>query len=141
MNVLEIPFNKFFGLKMTDQGSEYIFIMEEKNEYLNHLGTFHAGCLYSFAEITSGQFLLDEFKEFASQVVPVVRKVEVKYNKPGNGKLFSKAELFDTKTEIVTQDLQCRKRAIVKIKVDVYNETKVKLMTSVFEWFIALVEN
>jgi hypothetical protein len=82
MKVLEIPFNKFIGLQQADTENDSIFKLERKKEYLNHLGTIHASALFALAEASSGEFLLNEFKDYKLDIIPVVRKVEIKYSKP-----------------------------------------------------------
>ena len=138
MNVLEIPFNKFLGLQKADSDNDYILKLEERQEYLNHLGTLHASSLFALAEATSGEYLLNQFKNYKLDIIPVVRKVEIKYNKPGNGTVYSKADLVDTNTNEIIDELNNNKRVIIKVKVEIYNEDLNKLMTSIFDWFVAL---
>ncbi|MBE9510318.1 MAG: YiiD C-terminal domain-containing protein [Bacteroidetes bacterium] len=138
MNVIEIPFNKFLGLQKADTDDEFILKLEERKEYLNHLGTLHASTLFALAEATSGEYLLNQFKDYELNIIPVVRKVEIKYSKPGNGTVYSKADFVDTNTIEIIDELSNKKRVIIKVKVDIYNENLNKIMTSIFDWFIAL---
>ena len=138
MDVLDIPFNKFLGLEPAEQGSDFIFKIEQKNEYLNHLGTIHASVLFALAEASSGEFLLRQFREYKLNVIPVVRKVEVKYSKPANGTVVSEACLIDSGIHDILNELNTRKRVIIKVKVDITGSNKDKIFTSVFEWFVAL---
>lgn len=136
MNVIEIPFNKFLGLQKADTDDEFILKLEEKKEYLNHLGALHASTLFALAEATSGEYLLKQFKDFELNIIPVVRKAEIKYSKPGNGTVYSKADYVDTNTNEIIDELSNKKRVIIKVRVDIYNENLSKLMTSIFDWFI-----
>ncbi|NQU81526.1 MAG: YiiD C-terminal domain-containing protein [Bacteroidetes bacterium] len=138
MNVLEIPFNKFIGLKNADANNDFILKLDERKEYLNHLGSLHASILFALAEATSGEFLLKQFKDYELNVIPVVRKVECKYSKPGNGTVYSKAGFIDTNTKEIIDKLSSKKRVIIKVKVDIYNKNLNKLITSIFDWFVAL---
>jgi len=52
--------------------------------------------LFALAEASSGEFLLNQFKDYRLDIIPVVRKVEVKYSKPANGTVFSKACIIDS---------------------------------------------
>lgn len=138
MNVLEIPFNKFIGLQRADTENDFIFKLELKNYYLNHLGTMHASTFFALAEASSGEFLLNEFKEYKLAVIPVVRNVEIKYSKPASGTIFSKASIIDSNTIDIINELRRKKRIIIKVSVDIYGNDKDKLFTSVFDWFITL---
>lgn len=88
MDVTKLPFNEFIGLKLSDEPN-YLLMLDDRAEYLNHLNTVHAGALFTLAEATSGHYLLGQFNELPD-IVPVVRKVEIKYRKPAIG-----ARLFE----------------------------------------------
>ena len=138
MKVIEIPFNKFLGLQKADTTDDYILKLEERKEYLNHLGTIHASALFALAEATSGEYLLNQFKDYELNIIPVVRKVEIKYSKLGNGTVYSKADFLATNVNEIIDVLSINKRVIIKVRVDIYSENLNKLLTSVFDWFIAL---
>lgn len=137
MDITEIPFHKFLGLQKSDD-DRYILKLEEKDEYLNHLGTVHASVLFALAESTSGEFLLRKFKDYDLDVVPVVRKADIKYRKPGKGQIHSKANFVDTDVLSIHEELQQKGRVLLKIEVDIFNSQDKRIMTGIFEWFIAL---
>lgn len=137
MEITEVPFHIFLGIQKSDNDL-YILKLEERNEYLNHLGTIHASVLFALAESTSGEFLLRKFKDYKLDVIPVVRKAEIKYSKPGKGQIHSKADFVHTDVIRIHEELQVKRRVLIKIKVDVINSENERLMTGVFEWFIAM---
>lgn len=139
MDVLEIPFNKFLGLKRSEK-EEYLLTTEDRTEYKNHVGTSHASLMFALAEASGGEFLLNKFEKYDLNIIPVVRKVDVKFSKPGNGKLFSKASFFPGEEKDIISELKARKRVIIKIKVELLSEKEEKLMTSIFDWFITVKE-
>lgn len=139
MNVLKIPFVEFVGIEKSDK-TNYILKIEDKAEYQNHIGTVHAGMLFVLAEATSGEFLLHKFKSYYLNVIPVVRRVEVKYSKPGKGNIYSSANFVETTTDEIVETLTNTKRAIVKVKVELFDESETKIMIAFFEWFISILE-
>lgn len=141
MNILEIPYNKFIGLRKSDKPTEFILMLESKAEYINHLGTVHASALFALAEASSGQFLLDQFVVYNLPLIPVVRKVEVKFNKPANGVIYSKAAIIDSTTETIVEELKEKKRVLLKIRVDLFNSNSEKVFTSVYDWFITMLND
>ena len=134
MDVLQLPFNNFIGLKKSNK-SEFLLMLEDRPEYRNHLDTVHASALFALAEASSGLFLLGEFSEL-TDIVPVVRKVETKYKKPATGIVFSKAKFLETEKNEVFKTLRERGRALLKVEVSLFDENKVLIMQSVFEWFV-----
>jgi len=135
MNVFELPFNKYIGLEKSSD-PDYLLMLAEKDEYLNHLSTVHASALFALAEATSGFFLLDEFQEI-KDILPVVRKVETKYRKPALGKILSKAGFVDTDKETILEELAITQRTLITVRVWLYDSEKTNVMQSDFEWFLA----
>jgi acyl-coenzyme A thioesterase PaaI-like protein len=134
MDVTKLPFNHFIGLKISNK-NDYLLMLDNCTEYRNHLDTVHASAQFALAEATSGHFLLNEFSEL-TDIVPVVRKVEIKYKKPTTGFVFSKAKFFETERNEVLEVLNQRGRAILKVEVSLFDENEILIMQSVFEWFV-----
>lgn len=137
MDVTKIPFNDFIGLTFSDD-NRYLLMLENRPEYLNHLSTVHASTMFALAEATGGHYLLNEFQELTG-IVPVVRKVEVKYRKPASGKLYSSAQLVETSHEEVLASLENKKRASLKVEVKIFDEQGVNVISAVFEWFVTFI--
>lgn len=137
MNVTKIPFNEFIGLEYSDNPA-YLMTLQERPEYRNHLGTVHASVMFALAEPTSGLFLSSELPGI-SNVVPVVRKVEVKYRKPANGQLYSRASFEGTDALLVKEQLLSKGRALVSVSVTISDANGNDVMLSVFEWYLATI--
>jgi len=58
MNVVKIPFVKLLDINLADS-----LELKFKKELTNHIGSIHAGALYTLAETQSGLFLQEQFKE------------------------------------------------------------------------------
>ena len=140
MNVTDIPFNRFLGIKQSEN-PEYILMMKNSENYLNHLGTVHASVQFALAEATSGEVLLRIFKEYSSDVIPVVRRVEVKYSKPANGEIYSKADINKEEIERVKSDINQKGRAFVKVNVGIYDMKNNLTLQSIYEWYIQMIKN
>jgi hypothetical protein len=138
MDILSIPYHRYLSIKK-HVGEEYIFETEEKPEYLNHLGTIHACYQLALAEATSGEFLLRQFDELKSDVIPVVRKTEAKYHRPSNGNLYSKASFECTDKDAVLLELAAKSRTVVKVKVEIFDSKNNKTLTVIFDWFITKI--
>lgn len=138
MKITDLPFNKLIDIKVSAD-KDYLLSLDEKIDYTNHLGTVHASALFSLAEATSGHFLMITFPEFNSGLIPVVRQVEVKYKKPANGQVNSIAMLIDNTIDEIKEQLTTRKRASLKLKVEIYDLNKINVFTGNFEWFVTLL--
>jgi len=134
MDVTNLPFNHFIGLKTSDKNG-YLLMLGNRPEYRNHLDTVHASALFALAEASSGYFLLNEFSEL-TDIIPVVRKVETKYKKPATSSVFSKAKFQETGKNEILEMLNQKGRAILQVEVSLFDEADVLIMQSIFEWFI-----
>ena len=135
MNVFELPFNKHIGLEKSSN-QDYLLMLNNKKEYLNHLETVHASALFALAEATSGYFLLNEFQDL-DNILPVVRTVETKYKKPAQGMVFSKANFVEVDKEKVLEELNTKQRTLIIVRVQLYDSQENNVMQSDFQWFIA----
>ena len=71
-------------------------------------------------------------------MIPVLRKVEVSYKKPAMGVIVSTASLKDTTIDLVTEQLLSKKRVSIVTPVDLFDESKTKVFSANFEWFVVL---
>jgi len=68
MEILSIPFHHFLNIKR-NENEDFIFKIDERPEYSNHLGTIHACVQVSLAEASSGEFLLQQFNELETELI------------------------------------------------------------------------
>ena len=90
-SVIEIPFNRQLGL-VEAEDPKALLELPEGPQFLNHIGTIHAGALLSLADAASGEFLLRQFGA-QSGFIPVVRRLESKFRKPANGRNIASGRL------------------------------------------------
>ncbi len=131
MNVADIPFNRFLGLR--PDGS--VLTLPEDPKYQNHVGTVHAGAQFSLAEAASGQWLLGKFGDAAADYLAVVRHVEAKYRHPATGELTAKAEVSAEEADRFRDTLERRGRAAIEVRVQVLGADKAITLEATFEWF------
>jgi len=136
-SVTELPFNSFVGIEANESGPA--LRLPAGDQYLNHLGTVHAGALLTLAEAASGEFLLRHFGESAD-VVPVVRRLEAKFRKPARGAVVAMASGNESALNDLKEDLAAKGRALVSLNVDLRDESGMAVMSATVEWFIQRAE-
>ncbi len=136
MNLKEIPFAKLLAVANSD--SEFLFELSNDEKYTNHLGTVAAAAQFSLAEFASGQWMINTFPDIATQVIPVLRKSEVKFRKPATGRVRARAMVNkETSNQFITELTQ-RKRALLTIPIELVNDDLEVVMSGTYEWFIQL---
>jgi acyl-coenzyme A thioesterase PaaI-like protein len=136
MNLKDIPFARLIGLTEGQEG--FLFELTDDITYTNHLGTVAAAAQFSLAEFASGQWLLNAFPDIAPNVIPMLRKSEVKFKKPAHGKIRAKAHVDEITQQTFIQELNQYNRALIKIEINIVNDTNEKVMSGIYEWFIQL---
>jgi len=136
----EIPYNKFLDLKESRESSGYLFELPERPQMKNHLNTIHASAQFALAEATSGELLAQTFPELLNHVLPVVRRVDVKYRHPAQGLLRSKATIREEMIAKVREELPRKKRVIIPVRVDIVDVDDHITMSATFDWFIQYVD-
>jgi uncharacterized protein (TIGR00369 family) len=89
-----VPFVGHIGLEITEIGEgEATVVMPERPELLNHVGSQHAGALFTAAETASGAAFVGAFAERMGELTPLARSAEISYDKIAEGPITAKAKL------------------------------------------------
>ncbi|MBN1313603.1 MAG: YiiD C-terminal domain-containing protein [Anaerolineae bacterium] len=140
MEITEIPFNEFIGLKRSQQPELGALELDASPNYHNHIGTVHAAAQFALAEACSGEYLLSRFADLAKSHVAVVRKVEVKFRKPAVGNIFANAHIPDEKIRKLMTDITTKGRAFVEISVKVVDAQGEVTMAATLEWYLQKID-
>ncbi|MFZ5941842.1 MAG: PaaI family thioesterase [Bacteroidota bacterium] len=134
----DIPFNSYVGLRKGEAGDGFLLRLPFEKKYENHLGTFHASALFTLAEASGGEFLLNEFRDQDLEAIPVVRRATVRYSRPATSDAGSRASWVGTTKADVVKELQEKRRSLFTVRVEIFTPDQQKIMTADFEWFVAL---
>jgi uncharacterized protein (TIGR00369 family) len=101
-----VPFVGYLGLEITEiSEGEATVVMPERPELLNHVGSQHAGALFTAAETASGAAFVGAFAERMGDVTPLARSAEIAYEKIAGGPITATARLaVDAAQALATLD-------------------------------------
>jgi uncharacterized protein (TIGR00369 family) len=89
-----VPFVGHLDLEVTEiSEGEATVVMPERPELLNHVGSQHAGALFTAAETASGAAFVGAFAERMGELTPLARSAEISYDKVAKGPITAKAKL------------------------------------------------
>jgi acyl-coenzyme A thioesterase PaaI-like protein len=89
-----VPFAGHLGLEITSIGvGEAVVVLPERPELTNHVGSQHAGALFTAAENASGAAFVGAFAERLAEVTPLARSAEIDYRKIARGPIEARAKL------------------------------------------------
>ena len=137
MDITQLPFNRLLGIEHSRREG-FLLSLPAGDRYTNHLGTVHAGALMALAEAASGEALLGAIGHLADPVIPVVRRFECKFRQPASGSISAKAGIPESARDQLLKDLSTKRRALIGITVDLYDEAGFHCLSATVEWFVAL---
>jgi uncharacterized protein (TIGR00369 family) len=91
---MAVPFAGHLNLEITSIAEgEAVVLLPERPELTNHVGTQHAGALFTVAETASGAAFVGAFATRLGDVVPLARAAEINYELPARGVVTATAKL------------------------------------------------
>ena len=128
--IKSIEFVKHLDIKQ--EGSNLTLV--PKKELLNHIGSIHAGAIYTLAESQSGLCLMQQFKN--KEAKALLRSSKVKYKAEAKTKLTAKCHIDQAlKDKFITQ-LNKRGKALIDVEVKVFDNNNQLILEATFSWFI-----
>jgi acyl-coenzyme A thioesterase PaaI-like protein len=103
---------------------------------INHIGTLHAGALFTLAETATGFYLASLFPESSEEMLPLLRSSSVKYKRPATTTIHAIATVEDDALEAFTQLLEKRGRATVSVDIELLDEEDHLCMQGTFGWYV-----
>jgi len=98
-----VPFAGHLGLEITNVAEgEAVVVLPERQDLTNHVGSQHAGALFTVAETASGAAFVGAFAERMADVTPLARSADIAYEKIAKGPITATAQLGMPKDEALT---------------------------------------
>lgn len=131
-----IPFNKYLGLEVTavSDGSGSVRLPEDPN-LLNHVGSQHAGALFSVAEAASGAAFVGAFLERMGEITPLAKSASIDYRKIAKGPIVATGTLSEEKDALLGR-LDADGRVEFTIDVSLRDGDDVEVATTTVNWHV-----
>jgi acyl-coenzyme A thioesterase PaaI-like protein len=89
-----VPLVGHLGLEVTKIGEgDSVVLLPERSELTNHVGSQHAGALFTAAETASGAAFVGAFAERLGDITPLASSAEIAYEKIAKGPIEATATL------------------------------------------------
>src|SRR3954449_13130391 len=101
-----VPFAGHLNVEITEiSAGEATVVLPDLPELKNHVGSQHAGALFTAAETASGAAFVGAFVERMGDVTPLAKSAEIDYEKIAHGPITATATLgIDAAEAIATLD-------------------------------------
>jgi uncharacterized protein (TIGR00369 family) len=133
-----VPFAGHLDLEITEVGEgEATVVLPDRPELKNHVGSQHAGALFTAAETASGAAFVGAFAERMGDVTPLARSAEIAYEKIANGAITATATLgVDAAEALATLDAEGKVE--FPCEVELSDKDGQRVATATVHWHVRL---
>ena len=133
-----VPFAGHLGLEITRVGEgEAAVRLPDRTELTNHVGSQHAGALFTVAETASGAAFVGAFAERLGEVTPLARSAEIAYEKIAKGPIEATAKLGVEKDKALAT-LDADGKVEFPCEVQLTDESGLRVATATVHWHVRL---
>jgi acyl-coenzyme A thioesterase PaaI-like protein len=131
-----IPFNRHIGLEVAEVGDGRGAIRLPDDDRLhNHVGSQHAGALFSAGEAASGAAFVGAFAERMGDITPLARNAEISYLKLAKGPITATGTLAADKQDLLAR-LERDGRVEFPVTVELTDAGGTKVAEMTVHWHV-----
>jgi uncharacterized protein (TIGR00369 family) len=133
-----VPFAAYLGLEITNIAEgEATVVLPERTELTNHVGSQHAGALFTLAETASGAAFVGAFAERLGEVTPLAKSAEISYEKIAKGPIEAKGKLAMPKAEALST-LDNDGKVVFPCEIEMSDANGQRVATATVHWHVRL---
>ncbi len=133
-----VPFAGHLGLVIETIGEgEALVRLPDRSELTNHVGSQHAGALFTLAETASGAAFVGAFAERLGELTPLARSAEIDYEKIAKGPIAAAARLGIGKDEAIAT-LDAEGKVEFPCEVELSDDSGLRVATATIRWHVRL---
>jgi acyl-coenzyme A thioesterase PaaI-like protein len=116
---------------------EATVILPDRPELTNHVGSQHAGALFTVAEAASGAAFLGAFAERLGDITPLARSAEISYEKIAKGPIEAMAKLGVPAAEALST-LDAEGKVVFPCEIVLTDASGQRVATATVQWHVRL---
>ena len=133
-----VPFAAFLELEFVElEEGKAVVRLPERPELTNHVGSQHAGALFTAAEAASGGAFVGAFAEKLSEVTPLARSAEISYEKIAKGPIDATATLGIAKAAALAT-LESEGKVVFPCEIVLRDGEGLQVASATVEWHVRL---
>jgi uncharacterized protein (TIGR00369 family) len=137
---MAVPFVSHLGLEITEvSAGEATVRLPRRSELTNHVGSQHAGALFTVAETASGAAFVGAFAVRMGDVTPLARSAEIDFLKVANGPITASAKLGVDAAEALAT-LESEGKVEFPCEVELTDQSGTLVATATVSWHVRLKE-
>lgn len=133
-----VPFAGYLGVEVIHVAEgEAVARLPERHELTNHVGSQHAGALFTVAEAASGAAFVGAFVERLGEVTPLARSAEISYEKIAKGAIDASAKLAVPAADALAT-LDAEGKVVFPCEVELTDSSGQRVATATVHWHVRL---
>jgi acyl-coenzyme A thioesterase PaaI-like protein len=130
-----VPFVGMLELEYVEIGPGSATVrLPERAELANHVGSQHAGALFTVAETASGAAFVGGFAERLGEITPLARSARINYEKLAKGPIDASAKLDGVEGLLATLDADGKVE--FAIDVELVDGSGQRVATATVDWHV-----
>jgi acyl-coenzyme A thioesterase PaaI-like protein len=131
-----IPYNRHLGLAVTEVADgRGVVRLPEQDHLKNHVGSQHAGALFSAGEAASGAAFVGAFAERMGDITPLARSAEISYRKLARGPITATGTLGEPKASLLER-LDADGKVEFPVQVDLADADGTSVAEMTVHWHV-----
>jgi len=131
-----VPFNGYIGLDtVTVAPDAGVVALPDSANLHNHVGSQHAGALFTAGEAASGAAFVGAFVELMGEITPLAESAEIAYRKLARGRITATAR-FEEDRDALLARLNDEGRIRFPIAVELADESGTVVAEMTVRWYV-----
>jgi acyl-coenzyme A thioesterase PaaI-like protein len=132
---MAVPFVRHAGVALREVGCGVATaVQSDTPELRNHMGTLHAGALYTLGETASGAAIAGALAPILADVRPLATAARIQYLRPARGEIIATATLADA--ELLQAQVVEKGRVSVQVLVSLRDSKDVEVGRLEVDWTV-----
>ena len=131
-----VPFNGYVGLETVTVAPDHgVVKLPDAANLHNHVGSQHAGALFTAGEAASGAAFVGAFAELMGEITPLAESAEIAYRKIARGEITATARFSGDRDALIEQ-LNAEGRVRFPIAVELTNPAGELVAEMTVSWYV-----
>jgi acyl-coenzyme A thioesterase PaaI-like protein len=135
-----VPFASYIGAEVLDVAPGHgVAALEQTMSTINHIGSQHAGALFTLGEAASGAAMAGTFADVLLSIRPVAAEASIKYLKIAKGRITATAKTADA-PDFLMVSLKSDGKIKFDIVVSLTDDANTEVATMQVAWHVRLIQ-
>jgi acyl-coenzyme A thioesterase PaaI-like protein len=131
-----VPFARHAGIELTEiEDGKATAILPQSDTSVNHVGSQHAGALFTLGEAASGGAMAGTFAQHIMSIRPLAGAAQIRYNRIAKGTITAIAQTAEAPTSLV-EKLESDGKVAFAVNVNLRDNNGETVASMTVDWHV-----